>query len=158
MQSKQPKDFNKMLNNSKDMPKIIEISDEKSIQKYGGNRMLIAPPIFYDEAIKLIPKGKLATISTLRKYLAKKSNADFTDPMTSGIFVQIVALASHQRTGDPTPYHRVLKSDGELNAKYPEAFNLQKDLLRKEGFNIIEKGSKTKKYYVENYEDYLFEF
>ncbi len=158
MPNKQPKDFNKMLNNSKDMPKILKITDEKSIQKYGGSRMLIAPPIFYDEAIKLIPKGKLVTLATIRDYLAKKSNADFTDPMTSGIFIQIVAWASYQRTNCPTPYHRVLKSDGELNAKYPEAFNLQKDLLKNEGFNIIERGSKTKKYYVENYEDYLFKF
>lgn len=46
-----------MLNDSKDMPKIQIITDEKSIEKYGGNRM----------------------------YSAKQNQADFTDPITAGI-------------------------------------------------------------------------
>lgn len=33
------KDFNAMLNDSKDMPKIQVITDRKSIEKYGGNRI-----------------------------------------------------------------------------------------------------------------------
>lgn len=38
----------KKLNDSKDMPKIIEITDEKSIKRYGGSHMLIAPPLEYN--------------------------------------------------------------------------------------------------------------
>ena len=37
------KTFNEKLQDSKDMPKIIEIDDEKSVERYGGLRMLIAP-------------------------------------------------------------------------------------------------------------------
>ena len=37
-----------MLNDCKDMPKIQVITDEKSIQKYGGNKMYFAPPMNYD--------------------------------------------------------------------------------------------------------------
>lgn len=44
MANENKKDFNAMLNDSKDMPKIQIITDEKSIEKYGGSRMYFAPP------------------------------------------------------------------------------------------------------------------
>lgn len=150
------KDFNAMLKNSKDMPKVQIIKDEVTIKRYGGEKMLLAPPIYYDEVIKKVPKGYVITIKQIREYLAKKLNADFTDPMTAGIFVNIVAWASYQRNNDITPYWRVLKSDGELNNKYPEGIALQKRLLEEEGFTVISKGKKPK-YYVKDYEKSLFE-
>lgn len=156
MSNEHKKDFNAMLLNNKDMPKIQIVSDEKTIKTYGGTKMFFAPPVFYDEVIKQIPNGKLATIKIIRDTLAKQNNADFTDPMTAGIFVQIVAWASYQRSENQTPFWRVLKSDGELNPKFPEGISLQKKLLQKEGFTIIEKGKATKKYYVKDYENYLF--
>lgn len=42
------KTFNEKLKDSKDMPKIVVIEDEKSIERYGGQNMLIAPPMFYN--------------------------------------------------------------------------------------------------------------
>ena len=50
MANEDKKDFNAMLNDSKDMPKIQIITDEKSIEKYGGSRMYFAPtpPFFYN--------------------------------------------------------------------------------------------------------------
>lgn len=149
------KDFNAMLNNNKDMPKIQTIEDEKSIKRYGGEKMFLAPPIYYDEIMKKIPKGKLTTISMIREYLAKKNNADFTDPMTAGIFIQIVAFASYQRSDDITPYWRTLKSDGKLNSKYPGGIELQKKLLEEEGHEIIIKGRKNIEYYVKDFEKSL---
>lgn len=154
---KTKKDFNAMLKNNKDMPKINIITDEKTIKKYGGTKMFLAPPIYYDELIKKVPFGKLITTKQMRTYLAKKHNADFTDPMTAGIFVNIVAWASYQRESDITPYWRVLKSDGQLNTKYPEAITLQKTLLEKEGHEIITKGTKNIKYYVKDFKNKLIE-
>ena len=119
--------------------------------------MFFAPPIYYDELMKKVPKGKLITVSVMRDYLAKTNNADFTDPMTAGIFVNIVAWASYQRDQDVTPYWRTLKSDGELNVKYPEAISLQKRLLEEEGHTIISKGTKHIKYYVKDFEKSLIE-
>lgn len=37
MANEDKKDFNAMLHDNKDMPKIQIITDEKSIEKYGGN-------------------------------------------------------------------------------------------------------------------------
>lgn len=48
------KDFNVMLQNPKDMPKIQFITDWKSIEKYGGNRIYFALPIDYDQVMKQV--------------------------------------------------------------------------------------------------------
>lgn len=157
MANENQKDFNAMLKNGKDMPKIQLISDEKTIKKYGGRKMLLAPPLYYDELMKKVPQGKLLTVGQMREYLAGQNGADFTDPMTAGIFVNIVAWASYQRDDEITPYWRTLKSDGELNAKYPEAIELQKKLLEAEGHTVVSKGVKNIRYYVENFEDSLIE-
>ena len=151
------KDFNAMLRNSKDMPKIIEITDEKSIEKYGGSRMYLAPPCDYDAVMKRVPEGKLITVGNIREYFAKQNNADFTDPITAGIFCSIAAWASFQRTEDITPYWRTLKNNGELNPKYPGGMEEQKKLLEEEGFTIIQKGRTNIRYYVKDYEKHLYE-
>ena len=142
MGNENKKDFNFMMNNNKDMPKIQVVKDEKTIKKYGGTKMFFAPPLYYDKLMKKVPKGKLITVSQMRDYLAKQNNADFTDPMTAGIFINIVAWASYQRNEDITPYWRTLKSDGELNVKYPEAIELQKNYLKKKDIQLFQKVQK----------------
>ncbi len=118
MANEDKKDFNAMLHDSKDMPKFQIIIDQKSIEKYGGNKMYFAPPIDYDKVMKKVPYGKVITVGKIREHFAKLSGADFTEPITAGIFVSIVAWASYQRSEDETPYWRTLKANGELNAKY----------------------------------------
>ena len=157
MANEDKKDFNAMLHKATDMPKIQLVTDEKTIQKYGGEKMLFAPPLAYDALMKQIPSGKLITTKELRAYLAKQNGADFTDPMTAGIFISIAAWASAQRTENLTPYWRTLKTDGELNAKYPGGIEAQKSKLEAEGHTIIQKGRKNIRYYVENYEAALYE-
>lgn len=151
------KDFNAMLRDSRDMPKIIEITDEKSIDKYGGKRMYLAPPCDYDAVMRRVPEGKLITVGIIRAFFARQNNADFTDPITAGIFCSIAAWASFQRTKDITPYWRTLKNNGELNPKYPGGIQAQKKLLEAEGFTVIQKGRTNIRYYVKDYENYLFE-
>lgn len=140
----------------KDMPKIQTITDEKSIKKYDGNRMYFEPPIDYDEVMRLVPFEKLLKVGTIREYFAKQSGADFTEPITAGIFVLIVAWVSYQRTGDKTPYWRTLKASGELNAKYPGGIEAQKEMLEKDGHTIIQKGRTNIRYHVKDYEKEIF--
>lgn len=151
------KDFNAMLADSRDMPKIQIVTDERTIQKYGGNRMYFAPPAAYDEVMKKVPFGKVITVGGIREYFARSNDADFTDPITAGIFVSIAAWASHQRDTDKTPYWRTLKAGGELNPKYPGGINSQKQMLEAEGHRIIQKGRKNIRYYVADYEKAVFE-
>lgn len=156
MANEDKKDFNMMLHDSKDMPKIQTITDEQSIKKYGGDRMYFAPPMDYDKAMRRVPFGKLLTVGAIRDYFAKQNGADFTEPITAGIFVSIAAWASYQRTDDKTPYWRTLKANGELNPKYPGGIEVQKEMLEKEGHTIIQKGRRNIRYYVKNFEQALF--
>lgn len=157
MANEEKKDFNAMLNDSKDMPKIQIITDKRSIEKYGGNRMYFAPPIDYDKAMKQIPYGKIITVGKIREYFARLNQADFTEPITAGIFVSIAAWASYQRSDDETPYWRTLKANGELNAKYPGGIEAQKVKLETEGHTIIQRGRTNIRYFVKDYENSLFE-
>ena len=90
------KDFNAKMNDNKDMPKIVKL-DQDGAKKWGGETMVIAPPLEYDELMKKVPEGKLITTDILRKTIAKKHNVDICCPLTAGIFVNIVAWASYQR-------------------------------------------------------------
>ena len=150
------KSFNEKLNDSKDMPKIIEITDEKSIKRYGGTQMLIAPPLEYNEIMSQVPEGKVITITEMREFLARKYGAEFTCPMTAGIFVSLSAQASCEREDDRIPFWRTLKKDGELNAKYPGGIEYQKEMLSREGHTFSTKGRKNIRYFVKNYENHLF--
>ena len=156
MADEDKKDSYAMLNDSKDMPKIQTITDEKSIEKYGGSKMYFAPPIDYDRIMKQIPYGKVITVGKIREYFARVSQADFTEPITAGIFVSIAAWASYQRTDNETPYWRTLKADGELNAKYPGGVEAQKERLEAEGHTVVKKGRTNIRYYVKDYENALF--
>lgn len=70
-----------MLRDSKGMPRIQEIADAASIAKYGGRRMLLAPPLDYDALMRQVPPGRLTTVGLLRQQLAERYGADFTDPL-----------------------------------------------------------------------------
>ena len=118
--------------------------------------MYFAPPADYDRVMKAVPVGKLLTVGGIREYFARKNGADFTDPITAGIFVSIAAWASCQREGDETPYWRTLKAGGELNPKYPGGVEAQKKLLEAEGHRVAVRGRTNLRYYVENYEAALF--
>ena len=157
MANEDKKDFNAMLHDSKDMPKFQIITDEKSIEKYGGNRMYFAPPVDYDRVMRRIPYGKVTTVGEIRDYFAKMSGADFTEPITAGIFVSIAAWASYQRSEDETPYWRTLKANGELNEKYPGGIEAQKQKLEAEGHTVIQRGRKNIRCYVKDYEKVLFD-
>jgi len=152
MANEDKKDFNAMLHKDAGMPKIQILTDEASIQKYGGSRMYFAPPLAYDRIMKTIPYGKVITVGEMRDHLARVNGADFTDPITAGIFVSIAALASFQRTGNETHYWRTLKAGGELKPKYPGGIEAQKEKLEAEGHNIIQKGRKNIRFYVKDYE------
>ena len=116
----------------------------------------------YVKAIDVVLNGGEVTsevrekLEALKASIAKKNGADFTEPITAGIFVSIAAWASHQRQNDKTPYWRTLKANGELNEKYPGGAEAQKARLEQEGHTIIKRGRTNIKYYVKDYEEKMF--
>ena len=158
MANEDKKDFNAMLAEAKGMPRIQLVTDPATIRKYGGDRMYFAPPIDYDRAMRRVPRGMVTTVGEIRAFFARETGADFTEPITAGVFVSIAAWASFQRQADETPYWRTLKAGGELNPKYPGGVEAQREKLEAEGHTVIRRGRKNFRYYVENYEKVLYRF
>ena len=152
---KTKKSWREKLEDSKDLPKVVEI-DEKMSKRWGTGTVVIPAPKEVDEIMKSVPKGKLITINIIRKKLAKKHNASIGCPITTGIFARIAAEAAEEDAADGkkdiTPYWRTLKEGGVINPKYPGGINNAKKRLEIEGHKVIQKG---KKYVVENYESHL---
>lgn len=133
MANEDKKDFNAMLHDNKDMPKIQIITDQKSIEKYGGSKMYFAPPIDYDRVMKQIPYGKVITIGKIREFLYQ---------FLHGRVISVLKMK------------RLI---GELNSKYPGGIEAQKLKLEAEGHIIISKGRTNIRYFVKDYEKALFE-
>ena len=124
----------------------IIVADEKLAKAWGAGKMLIATPMLIDEVINTIPKGKVMTISQLRQILAHKFDANYTCPLTTGIFWRIVAeKAEEDRTigkESITPYWRVVYDDGKMNDKLPGGTNSLAKKLAEEGIELVEKKNK----------------
>jgi len=133
------------LEDSKDLPRVVEIT-EKMSKKWGTGTIVIPAPIEVDELMRKIPEGKLTTINDIRAALAKRHRATIGCPRTTGIFASIAARAAEERKQKGqrsiTPYWRTLKVGGVINEKYPGGVEEQKKLLVKEGHRITQKGKK----------------
>ena len=149
------KSYNEKLNSPGDLPKIEDISGQpKAVERWGGTKMLIAAPLQYNEIMAGIPEGKVITVDRVRANLAARAGADFTCPLTAGIFVNVCANASEERDHDRIPWWRTLRAKGELGEKYPGGTEGQKLLLEMEGHAVIQKG---KRFFVEHFEEKMAE-
>lgn len=114
----------------------------------GGTQMLIPTPKMIDETIQNIPTGMLVTLSGLQDSLATQAGADYTCPMTTGIFLRIVAEAAEmereQGKQDLAPWWRVIRDDGTMNEKMPGRGALQETMLADEGHSLDIKPQGTK--------------
>jgi len=126
-------------------PKVVPVPPKMA--RFGEGSMLIPTPKLVDELIRRIPKGKLATVSELRRKLASDFSADVTCPLTTGIFVRIAAEAAEEDREQGrkriTPYWRVVRDDGTFNPKLPGGPAQQTLNLRDEGFEVSTAGKKN---------------
>ena len=70
------KSWREKLLDSKDFPKVIEVTGKMS-QKWGTGTCVIPAPIEVDEIMKQVPEGRLTTINQIRGVLARKHHASF---------------------------------------------------------------------------------
>ena len=149
------KSWSEKLRDSKDLPRVEEITDKMS-KRWGTGTVVIPAPMEVNEMMRRVPEGKLITINEIRAALAKKHGATIGCPMTTGIFAWIAANVTEEQRQkgekDITPYWRTLKTGGVINPKYPGGVEAQKKLLEKEGHEVAQKG---KKYVVVDYEKSL---
>lgn len=89
-----------------------------------GSKMLIATPMILDNYIRQIPKGHFADIKQIRKDLAAEYKAQYTCPVTTGIFIRIVAEAAYEEIEKGKPLSKVTPFWRALSAKSPSAKKL----------------------------------
>ena len=118
----------KLHDDSKGLPNVGRNSG-KLFRQWGAGTHVIPAPIEVDELMRKVRKGRLATIEQLCRKLAEKHGVDRGCPLTTGIFAWIAAYAADEAESAGkkriTPYWRTLKSDGQLNPKYPGGENLK---------------------------------
>jgi len=68
------KTWREKLEDSKDLPRVVEITENMS-QRWGTGTVCIPAPIEVDEIMRQVPRGKLITINQIRETVAKRHGA-----------------------------------------------------------------------------------
>ena len=113
----------------------------KMQQRYGAGTMLIPSPRSVEAQVRKTRKGELLLVTELRERLAKDAGADVACPLTTGIFLRLVAEAAEEDRAAGkrriAPYWRVLQAGGKLNPKFPGGVAAQAEKLVAEGHTLI---------------------
>jgi hypothetical protein len=72
--AKLKKTWTEKLNDDKDLPRVIEITEQMS-NRWGTGTCVIPAPREVNEIMRLVPKGRLITINQIREVLAKRHKA-----------------------------------------------------------------------------------
>ena len=59
------KSWQEKLADSKDLPRVVEITDKMS-QRWGTGTLVIPAPVEVDEIMRKVPEGKITTIKSMR--------------------------------------------------------------------------------------------
>ena len=106
----------------------------KTIQKnfwghVAGSKMLIPTPLIIQEYINHIESGKISEVETMRNDLAIEYGADFTCPLTTGIYLRIVAEYNYENLSkkdfEICPFWRII----DPNSKISERLSLDKNFI-----------------------------
>jgi hypothetical protein len=103
-----------------------------------GDAMYISTPQIIENYIKQIAKGKSIDTVTMRNDLALENNAVFTCPLTTGIFLRIVAEVANEQLeqGVPlkniTPFWRMIEPNSALAKKLTFGQEFLKEQRKKE--------------------------
>ena len=117
----------------------IEVTTKKFADIPSGSSMLIATPLIVDQYIRQIPRGHFSDIRQIRKDLAAEYHAQYTCPVTTGIFIRIVAEAAFEEyengkaLSQITPFWRALSAKSPSARKLSFGMNFLLEQQRKEG-------------------------
>ena len=68
------KTWREKLEDSKDLPRVVEITGKMST-RWGTGTVCIPAPMEVDEIMKQVPRGQVITINQIREVVAKKHGA-----------------------------------------------------------------------------------
>lgn len=136
-------------------PAKVEVLTEAKGGNYPPGKMLVSTPLEIEAYVRRIPEGRVLTLGALRAALAKDRRADYTCPITTGIFLRIIGEAAEEERAAGkktiTPYWRVVRDDGTLIDKLPGGDAAQAKRLENEDVHVMHMGSKRRLSDVDHY-------
>lgn len=124
-----------------DREPVVEVTDKSFADIPQGSKMLIATPKVVDDYIKHIPKGHHTSLQQMRKDLAAEYGAEYTCPITSGIFLRIASELAYEQyqNGTPlkniTPFWRMIDKKAPLAKKLSFGYDFVAEQRKKEGLD-----------------------
>jgi hypothetical protein len=121
-----------------DKEAVVKKLDKDFADMRTGEKMLIATSRIVDAYIRHIPRGHQQELKQMRKGLAVEYGADVTCPVTSGIFLRIVAEAAweeyHQgkSISQITPFWRMMSTQSPTAKKLSFGLEFLKKQREKE--------------------------
>ena len=104
-----------------------------------GSTMLVPTPLIVDAYIRNIPEGIHTSLQQMRKDLAAEFHADYTCPITSGIFLRIAAENSFEEfqkgksIDQITPFWRMIDKKSPAAKKLTFGTDFVNEQRKKEG-------------------------
>ncbi len=148
--------FREKLYGAKGLPRVEPLRG-KLRDRWGEGTLLVPAPVEILELMQQVPEGRVITVTELRQVLARRHGATLTCPLTTGIFVNIVAWASEEEHAETgvflAPYWRTLKRGGQLNPKFPGGQERHRRLLEQEGLRI---DTRRKAWQVKDWQAHLW--
>lgn len=90
-----------------------------------GSMLFVGTPRIVDDYVRRIPRGETRTIQRLRRELARRNDCDAMCPVSTAIFLRMVAeaawedLAAGETLDAVTPFWRVVEPGSRLAKKLP---------------------------------------
>ena len=109
--------------------------------RFGESGKMLKPSRASIEAlVEKVPRGRVLTVSLLRKVLAESHNAQVTCPFLTKRALMAIAEDAEAKA----PFWRVVMASGEMIAAYPGGQKAQAKRLRSDGLTIISKAGKSR--------------
>lgn len=118
---KKPTDWRKRFGAAKPPHVVMLHADFAGVK--AGNTMLISSPGEIANYLSRIPLGETRTMDRLRNELARKAGANAMCPVTTAIYLRVVAevaltdLAEGRRLDEVVPFWRVVTPDSKVAKK-----------------------------------------
>jgi alkylated DNA nucleotide flippase Atl1 len=129
-------------------PLVSDVHESRSAA-FPVGRMLVASPLELQRIVARVPAGRVLTTGALRAALATRFSADYTCPLTTGIFLRVIAEAAEEELAFgkacALPWWRVVRDDGALIDRLPGGVAEQAKRLTADGVAVARLRGVTKR-------------
>ena len=123
------------------MKHVVKTNDKDFADIPAGCAFLIATPTIVDKYVRSIPEGKHVLIKQMREDLAAEYHAEYTCPVTAGIFLRIAAenayeeLMKGKSISKITPFWRMIDTKSPSAKKLACGVDFVREMREKEGLS-----------------------